>query len=155
MSLHLFLYQFCFIQGVYDANTAYNDSKLVNLLFMAELQRRSGLAGNGIISVAAHPGVSETGLARFMDKAEYHAAIEKFGQLMPAWQGALPALYAATHPAVKGLEYYGPDGEYELKGYPGPAQLSPAAQDTAAAVKLWDFAAGVTGINYGRLFANP
>lgn len=136
------------LEGNYDANTAYNNSKLANLLFMTELHRRSQLAGNTIISTAAHPGVSETGLARFMDKAEYNLALEKFGRLMPAWQGALPALYAATHPTVKGLDYYGPDGEYELKGYPAPAELSTAAQDAEAAAKLWDFASGVTGIKY-------
>jgi len=69
---------------------------------------------------------------------------------MPAWQGALPALYAATSSEVKGNDYYGPDGTNELRGYPAAAVMSDAARDQAAAGKLWDYAEQTTGIFFPR-----
>lgn len=130
----------------YDPKREYGISKLADLLFMAELQRHITSAGDHIISTAAHPGVTESNLARYMDEAEYKAAVEKYGALMPAWQGALPALYAAVAPDVTGNDYYGPDGQYELHGYPAPGVMSDAAKDVAAAAKLWEYAAQATGL---------
>lgn len=136
------------LEKSYDPQREYGISKLADLLFMAELQRRIELAGDQVISTAAHPGVTESNLARFMDEAEYKAGIEKYGALMPAWQGALPALYAAVLPEVTGNDYYGPDGQYELQGYPAAGEMSEAAKDLAAAAKLWDYAEKATGIVY-------
>ena len=136
------------LEKVYDAQREYAMSKLADLLFMTELQKRSTVFGDNIISSAAHPGVTESRLARHMDKAVFDAAVEQYGALMPSWQGALPALYAATAGDVKGGDYYGPDGEYELRGYPALAELTDAAKDGYQAEKLWQFAAEVTGLNY-------
>lgn len=130
----------------YDAYREYAISKLADLQFMAELQRRINSAGDHIVSTAAHPGVTESNLSRYMPEADYKAALEQFGTLMPAWQGALPALYAATSPDVRGGDYYGPDGEHELKGFPGRAVLSEAAKDNKAAQKLWECAEEMTGV---------
>lgn len=132
----------------YDAMREYANSKLADLQFMAELQRRTDRIGGTVISVAAHPGVTQSNLSRYMSEASYQAAVEQFGTLMPAWQGALPALYAATFPRVKGGDYYGPDGEYELKGFPAPAVLSEAAKDAEAAQKLWELAEETTGVTF-------
>jgi NAD(P)-dependent dehydrogenase (short-subunit alcohol dehydrogenase family) len=129
----------------YDANREYAISKLADLQFMMELQRR---AGDNIISTAAHPGVTETSLARHMPEDVYKAAMERFKELMPAWQGALPTLFAATSPLVKGGDYFGPDGEHELIGYPGPAELNNSARDEAAAIQLWEYAEKATGIHF-------
>jgi len=136
------------LEGSYDAQKAYNDSKLADLLFSVELARKVQSAGHGIISTAAHPGITETALSRFMDKSEYDAAIEKFGKLMPAWQGALPALYAASAAGVKGADYFGPDGTYELTGYPSPAELSVIAKDPIAGEQLWAYASRATGVKF-------
>lgn len=128
----------------YDANREYAISKLANLQFTVELQRRS----TSIISTAAHPGVTETGLSRHMPKAAYDAAIEQFGALMPAWQGALPALFAATSSEVKGGDYYGPDGDMELKGYPAPALMSDVATHKQETHRLWEYAQKATGVYF-------
>jgi len=133
-------------ENSYDADREYGISKLADLQFMAELQRRINWAGDKIISTAAHPGVTESNLSRFMDEEVYKAAVEKFGALMPAWQGALPVLYAATSMEVRGNDYYGPDGEHELKGYPAPAILSEAAKDEQASKKLWEYAERITRV---------
>jgi len=74
---------------------------------------------------AAHPGVTATKLVRYMDKAVHQAAVEKFVALMPAWQGAPSALFAATAPLVKENDYYGPDGEYEFGSMLKKRQASP------------------------------
>lgn len=127
----------------YDPQREYAISKLAGLQFMLELQRR---VPDYPISVGAHPGVTESNLSRFMKKEDYQQAIKQYGPLMPAWQGALPALYAATAPEVKGGDYYGPDGENELNGYPAPAVLSRSSMDKLQAKKLWEFAQRATGL---------
>lgn len=124
----------------YDANREYAISKLAGLEFTLELQRRILKAGDSIISTAAHPGVTQTDLSRHMSEQDYNAALAQFKELMPAWQGALPTLFAATSPTVTGGSYYGPDGENELYGYPALAQISNAARNVADATKLWNFA---------------
>ena len=134
----------------YDANREYAISKLADLQFMLELQRRFDQAGDHVLSTAAHPGVTKTTLSRHMPDDVYQAALARFSELMPAWQGALPTLFAATSPTVKGSEYYGPDGERELQGYPALAKLSDAAKNVATAQQLWDFAETTTGIQFPR-----
>lgn len=132
----------------YEADREYAISKLANLQYVIELHRRVGQAGHSIISVAAHPGVTATSLSRHMDATSYQIAIARFGELMPAWQGALPALYAATAAEVVGGGYYGPDGKHELSGYPAPALISDEAMNAKQAAQLWNFASITTGITY-------
>ncbi|RFZ91199.1 SDR family NAD(P)-dependent oxidoreductase [Mucilaginibacter conchicola] len=129
----------------YDAGREYAISKLADLQFMLGLQQRIEKSGLDILSVGAHPGVTASDLSRHMAKADYDAALEQLGELMPAWQGALPSLYAATAKTVKGGGYYGPDGERELRGYPAPAVMSEPAKDIALINKLWKFAEEATG----------
>lgn len=132
----------------YEPFREYAISKLADMQFMLELQRRLEKAGSEVISLGAHPGVTVTGLARFMPEEDYKAAMERFGELMPAWQGALPGLYAATSAEATAGGYYGPDGENELKGYPAPAVISSAAQDENAAGKLWAYAENAIGLRF-------
>jgi len=139
------------LEKPYDAQREYAVSKLADLLFMAELQRRITLAGDHVISTAAHPGVTESNLARYMDEEQLKAGIEKYGALLPAWQGALPALYAAVAPQVTGNDFYGPDGKYELQGYPAAGEMSAAAKDPATAAKLWKYAEEATGLTFPKL----
>lgn len=132
----------------YEPFREYAISKLADMQFMLELQRRLEKAGSEVISLGAHPGVTVTGLARFMPEEDYKAAMERFGELMPAWQGALPGLYAATSAEATAGGYYGPDGENELKGYPAPAVISSVAQDENAADKLWAYAENASGLRF-------
>lgn len=132
----------------YDANREYGISKLADMQFALELQRRITNADDTILSVAAHPGVTETSLSRHMPEEDYKSAMEQFGELMPDWEGALPSLFAATSLSVKAGGYYGPDGAYELHGFPGPALISEAANDKEGAKTLWEFAEKATGMTF-------
>ncbi|MEO3403266.1 oxidoreductase [Mucilaginibacter sp. CAU 1740] len=136
------------LQKGYDAYREYAVSKLANLQFVIELQKRLSQMGSDLLSVGAHPGVTETELSRHMPQADYKAAVERFSHLMPAWQGALPSLYAAVSPDVKGGGYYGPDGEGELHGYPAPAKITEAVADEKLGKELWNFAENATGLRY-------
>ena len=132
----------------YDANREYAISKLAVLQFALELQRRLIKNGDSIISTAAHPGVTQTDLSRHMSEHDYNVALAQFKELMPAWQGALPTLFAATSHTVTGGSYYGPDGKNELFGYPALAHISDAALDEHDTSKLWDFAESVIGSKF-------
>ncbi|MBE9461324.1 oxidoreductase [Dyadobacter subterraneus] len=132
----------------YDAFREYAISKLADMQFTLELQRRVIQNGDRILSLAAHPGVTETSLSRHMPEEDFKAALKQFGELMPAWQGALSPLFAATSPLAKAGGYYGPDEENELRGFPGPAIINEIANDKEAANKLWQFAENATGINF-------
>lgn len=132
----------------YDPNREYAQSKLANLLFTNELQRRIEEAGDNILSVASHPGVTQTDLARYITKEQFDNMIEIYGQLMPAWQGALPSLYAAVNPDVKSGDFIEPDSDGGLRGYPAKAEILPVALNEAEAKKLWHYAEEVTGIIY-------
>lgn len=129
----------------YNAYREYAISKYADMLFMMQLHR---LASPYLLSAGAHPGVTATALSRHMDAETYNAALQQFGELMPASQGALPSLYAATAPGVKGGDYFGPDGDMELKGYPAPAEITDAVKNEAAGQQLWEFARQATGIIY-------
>ncbi len=124
---------------------AYATSKLANLLFAYELNRRLATAALGTISVAAHPGWTRTRLQR-------HSRIARW--LNPllaqsAAMGALPVLRAATDLTVKGGEYYGPGGPFELRGYPVRVRSSPLSYDRAIAQLLWQRSIELTGIDPG------
>jgi NAD(P)-dependent dehydrogenase (short-subunit alcohol dehydrogenase family) len=136
---------------------AYTQSKLAMLMFALELQRRSDAAGWGLMSNAAHPGFARTDLiangpgasgllwhvSRLFQPYVSHSAAE----------GALPTLFAATSPEAKAAGYYGPNGFYEIKGPPVPAKIMPQAKDAAAAARLWDVSAMLTGAAFDSVAA--
>lgn len=136
----------------YSAWSAYGQSKLANLLFTSELQRRFVLAKVDAIAVAGHPGWAATDLVAsgpMKDRGALAKAVGRLGNRVgaqPAWQGALPILYAATAADVVGNDYFGPDGRGELKGYPALAQRTPAARDMDAAGRLWVASEALTGM---------
>lgn len=133
----------------YRSMPAYAQSKLACLLFAFELQRKSDAAGWGITSIAAHPGISRTELlhnapGRGSMQSRLRSALWFLFQ--PAWQGALPTLYAATAPEAKGGAYYGPDALGETRGYPTLAKVPPAAADRESAARLWSVSEQLTGV---------
>lgn len=126
----------------YSASAAYAQSKLANLLFTLELNRRLEALGSDVIAASAHPGWTVTGLQRgFM-----HTISRIFGQQPEI--GALPTLLAATDPGVQRDDYYGPDGFMEMRGYPIKVGSSAAARDSQLARRLWDVSEELTGIRY-------
>jgi len=131
----------------YRRARAYGQSKLANLLFTFELQRRLHASGSATIAVAAHPGSSNTELSRHFASAGVMKAI---GPVMgqSAAMGALPTLRAATDPAVQGGEYYGPRGPLEQRGYPKRVGSNKRSQDLAVAQRLWDVSEHLTGVSY-------
>jgi NAD(P)-dependent dehydrogenase (short-subunit alcohol dehydrogenase family) len=131
----------------YGQMRAYQRSKLANLLFTFELQRRADAAGVDLLSVAAHPGFAATNLGHSGNPLLVIGV--RLGQALiaqSAAMGALPTLYAATAPDVKGGEYFGPDGRGEMRGYPTRVQASKAAQDPGAAQRLWAVSEKLTGV---------
>lgn len=133
----------------YSAWGAYNASKLANILFARELDRRAKEAGSKLVSVAVHPGVSATNIANYGTDLKTRL-FKLFGPLMVQSDamGALPTLYAATVPEVQGGEYIGPDGRGEMKGYPKVVQPRPQALDEPTGRKLWNVSEQLTGVKY-------
>jgi NAD(P)-dependent dehydrogenase (short-subunit alcohol dehydrogenase family) len=132
----------------YEPMREYCQSKLANVLFSIELQRRITAANHQTTSIVAQPGANKTELARHMTDDEYNAAVERVGELMAPWQGALPSLYAATSEEAKGAELYGPDQDGGYRGYPAKAIITPNALDEGVAKKLWAMAEQATGVYY-------
>jgi NAD(P)-dependent dehydrogenase (short-subunit alcohol dehydrogenase family) len=137
----------------YRPMRAYSQSKLANLMFALELQRRLARAGAHVISLAAHPGVAATNLASTMVQGRPRA----IGYLMEtifralgqtAARGAEPIIYAATMPRLSGGSYIGPDGFREMRGDPAPAEIASQANDAAAAAELWRWSEKLTGVRY-------
>jgi len=138
----------------YNPWTAYFRSKLANLLFTRELQRRANDADLPIMAVAAHPGGSETNLGNepagdLLSKAMrvFEPVMRKFG-MQSAAMGALPTLRAATDATVSGNDYFGPDGFNELKGHPVSVEMSSRAQDPAVARQLWETSIDLSSVDY-------
>jgi len=133
---------------------AYGQSKLANLLFTLELQRKADAAGKKLLAIACHPGYAATNLQAVGPKMSGSSLMEtltEFGNRLlaqSAAMGALPTEYAAVAPDVHGNDYIGPDGMGELWGHPGHAGRSSAAQDTAAASRLWDVSEQLTKVHY-------
>lgn len=123
----------------YSPSRAYGRSKLANLLFTYELQRYFEDKGIDAISVAAHPGIAMTNLAKSIGpKWLYLILVNLVGWMMPsAAKGALPEIRAAADPAVKGGEYYGPHGFNEISGYPVKVQSTALSHDVDIAKRLW------------------
>jgi len=138
----------------YNPERAYAQSKLANLLFALELQRKSDERGWGLLSDAAHPGGSSTdlianGLGESSLKGKVSGVVVRLlGQ--SAEQGALPSLYAATALEAQPGGYYGPDGWFEMKGQVQPAMISQQAGDAELARKLWDVSGELTGVTWPR-----
>jgi NAD(P)-dependent dehydrogenase (short-subunit alcohol dehydrogenase family) len=131
---------------------AYQQSKLANLLFTFELQRRSDAHGWGLMSNAAHPGYARTDL---IPNGPGGGGLKGLGAKIvasfmshSAAAGAVPTLFAATSAEAAPLGYYGPNGFYELKGDVAPAKIFPQAKDEAVAGKLWEVSERLTGVKW-------
>jgi NAD(P)-dependent dehydrogenase (short-subunit alcohol dehydrogenase family) len=136
----------------YRPSSAYGNSKLANLLFAQELQRRASLAGVSLTSTAAHPGVSSTNLVTSeqglgsLPGVRVLAPLFLKAMFQSPKAGAEPTLYAATE-ALPG-SYTGPQSLRESRGKPGPARLSRLARDEMLAGKLWSLSEDLTGVRY-------
>lgn len=139
----------------YSPWKAYFQSKLANLLFTAELQRRLAAVDAATIAVAAHPGGASTNLGH--DMPGLLGTLQRLSEpvvsraLQSAAMGALPTERAATDPAVVGGEYYGPDGLFEQRGHPVRVTTSARARDREVAARLWSVSEQLTGVTYDAL----
>jgi NAD(P)-dependent dehydrogenase (short-subunit alcohol dehydrogenase family) len=129
----------------YSRVAAYGQSKLANLMFTYELQRRLSGAGT-TIAVAAHPGLASTELARYTPAivASFYVRV----MTQKAAMGALPTLRAATDPGVLGGQYYGPGRFFGARGYPKLAHSSGQSHDTAIQRRLWTVSEELTGVTF-------
>lgn len=136
---------------------AYAQSKLANLLFAFELQRRLEASGASAISVAAHPGYASTNLQTAgprMQGSSFLERMSEFGNRLlaqSASDGALPQLYATADPDVRGGEYFGPDGIYEMRGAPKKVGAIRAARDPELARRFWKVSEEATGVHWEAL----
>ena len=132
----------------YEPMPFYGQSKLACLMFAFELQHRSDAAGWRIASIAAHPGVSRTDLLpNGAGAGSMPGRLRRFLPFLfqPAWQGALPTLYAATAPEAKPGGYYGPHRMGGLRGYPTEAKAPARSLDRRVAAQLWIESEKLTG----------
>jgi len=136
---------------------AYAQSKLADLVFQQELQRRLTAIGSPIFSTGAHPGYAVTNL-QTTGPGDNMPFLMRFGMMIlkplasqDAAHGALPTLFAATSPEAQPGGYYGPSGFQELKGHPVPAKITAAAKDAALAKRLWAESERLTGVTFGAL----
>lgn len=135
----------------YQPMVAYGQSKLANLMFSFELQRRSDAARWGISSIAAHPGISRTDLLPNGSGRTSLSGLARtwlWFMFQPAAQGALPTLFAATSPDAKAGAYYGPDRLNETRGFPTSAKVPPKAMDNEVAARLWQVSERLTGLSF-------
>jgi hypothetical protein len=142
----------------YSPVRAYNLSKLAQLMFALELDRRSKAHGWGIVSNAAHPGTTYTGLYTAgpglgsTKPPRIDAVMRRFLGLrlfvQPVEHGLLPALQAATDPAADGGTFYGPDGIGHFTGEPARQRVYRSATDEAAAARLWAVSEEMTGVRF-------
>ncbi len=131
----------------YSRVGAYGQSKLANLLFTYELQRRLAARGT-TIAAAAHPGGSRTELTRNLPALLTPVAAVLEPLFQGADMGALPTLRAATDPGVLGGQYYGPDGFGEQRGYPKLVASSDKSHDADLQRRLWEVSEQLTGVTY-------
>ena len=134
----------------YSPIKSYGRSKLLNLLFTYELQRKMEASGIKSIAIAAHPGVSNTNLFQYL---ENKMIFKIFKPLMSPFiqsqdMGALPQIRASVDVNVKGGEYYGPDGFNEMKGFPVIVKSNAASHNLEDANKLLEVSEKITGISY-------
>jgi NAD(P)-dependent dehydrogenase (short-subunit alcohol dehydrogenase family) len=133
----------------YNRVAAYGQSKLSNLLFTYELQRRLAAKDEPTIAVAAHPGLSNTELMRHVPGSGLPGFRQVFGLVTNSPEiGALATLRAATDPDVIGGQYYGPDGFRELRGHPKLVESSRQSHDQDVQGRLWSVSEELTGVTY-------
>lgn len=133
---------------------SYGESKLANLIFAKELDRRARAAGLGVVSVAAHPGYANTNLQSAglsmgrsaLPGQAMHQVSRVIGQ--PAAHGAWPTLMAATDASLTGGEYIGPGGPGQMRGRPKLVGMTRAARDERLADALWDASESATGVTF-------
>ena len=140
------------LQGArrYGRWRAYSQSKLANLLFSFELDRRLRAISASAVSVAAHPGYAATNL-QFAAAPTYQAMLMSVANRVVAQSaatGALPTLYAATYPGLQGGSFIGPGGLFGMRGYPTKVAASVAAYDEAVAKRLWETSEELTGVHF-------
>lgn len=140
-------------RGGYNRGIAYGRSKLANLLFALELDRRLRAAGSETRSIAAHPGVAATDLSDHLFPNDVVRAVAKpvLRLLRGADDGALPILRAATDPTILGGQYVGPGGPGEALGRPSLAEPSEEARDAQTAADLWARSVELTGVTFDPL----
>lgn len=136
----------------YQAEAGYGQSKLANLMFALELQRRSDAGGWGLMSNAAHPGYARTELIANGPGLDspmqgFSALFARVASQSPA-EGALPQLFAATAPDALRSGYYGPGRRFELIGPPKPARVARQARDAGVAARLWNVSEVLTGVRF-------
>ncbi|WP_435210255.1 oxidoreductase [Streptomyces sp. bgisy034] len=137
------------LAGEYRPMAAYSQSKLANLLFTLELQRRLTAAGSPVRALAAHPGWAATGL-QSNDASLLRGLVLRLGNRLVAQDsraGALPTLYAAVQD-LPGASFVGPDGMFEMRGAPTLVGRSPAAGDPAVARRLWTVSEELTAVTF-------
>jgi NAD(P)-dependent dehydrogenase (short-subunit alcohol dehydrogenase family) len=134
----------------YNRWRAYGQSKLGDLLFALELDRRLRAAGSRVKSVAAHPGYSATNL-QFASPPAIDRVVMRISNVLIAQSadmGALSSLYAATYPGLEGGSYIGPDGIGEHRGHPHPVKPNRAARDPQTAARLWTVCEQLTDVRF-------
>jgi NAD(P)-dependent dehydrogenase (short-subunit alcohol dehydrogenase family) len=135
----------------YQRWVAYGQSKLADLMFAYELQRRLLLVGSPVRSLAAHPGYAATNLQQSLGQVALtsQAWMRRIGLVQDAAAGALPTLYAATAPDLPGGSYVGPSGPMEQTGPPRIVGSSAASRDLDTQYALWELAVRLTGVDPG------
>ena len=133
----------------YERWLAYGQSKLANLLFAYELQRRLTAAGSSVRSLAAHPGYSSTNL-QYRSESWHGKIVELVTPIIgqSPQQGALPTLYAATSPDAEPGGYYGPDSFFEMRGRPKRVQSTARSRDEILARRLWELSERLCSVEY-------
>lgn len=136
-------------QRRYGRWRAYGQSKLANLLFTYELQRRLTTAGSPLMALAAHPGYASTNLQSHTES--FLDAVMALGNgllAQSAAMGALPELYAATEPDVAGGSYFGPDELFGVRGHPKQVGSNKKSKGLDGARALWEVSEKLTGVSY-------
>jgi NAD(P)-dependent dehydrogenase (short-subunit alcohol dehydrogenase family) len=131
------------LEKPYNNWREYGQSKLADLIFALEFEKRLRNNDCQLMSLAAHPGFSKTDLQKYMDKDMLDSL-----ELMTAKEGAQPTLAACLRPDAKGGQYWGPDGHNEQKGKPALAKIDSVALDEKLNAKLWDWAKKITEGNF-------
>jgi NAD(P)-dependent dehydrogenase (short-subunit alcohol dehydrogenase family) len=135
----------------YKPMPVYSQSKVACLMFALELHRRSKAGGWGVASIAAHPGVARTELLHNgPGESSMMSRIRSLAWFLfqPAWQGALPTLFAATAPDALSGGYYGPNRLSETRGYPTAAKVPPQAVDRSVAERLWRISEDLAAVRF-------
>jgi len=138
------------LERSYSPRKAYQQSKMANAVFGIELDRRLRAAGSPILSVLAHPGYSATNLQSTGPTGLAALAMRVSNAIVAQSpeRGALPQLYAATAPGVRGGQFFGPSGFQEMRGDPTEVRAVPAAHDPEIGGRLWSVSEELTGVTY-------